>query len=138
MIQSMQYKKIKKDINKCYLCLEDIDYYIKFNCECHNYLHTECIKNKFITDCFICKKKILFLDNVYSKELIITNYLTNKINTICHLDKLPYLILKNNNCFELILYIFLSIFFTIIIIIPCLLLDFILEKIKNIFNNFFI
>lgn len=128
---NMQYKIIKKDINKCYFCLEDINYYIKFNCKCHNYLHTKCFENNIFTNCFICKKRIIQKNFINSNGLIITNYLMNKINATHYLNKLTVLTLTSENRLMLILFFIVSILFTFIIIIPCLLLDYILEKIKN-------
>lgn len=85
---SMYYKIIKKDINKCYFCLEDI------------------------------------------------NYLMNKINATHYLNKLTVLSLTSENRLMLILFFIVLILF--IIVIPCLLLDYILDKNKKFtFNSMF-
>jgi hypothetical protein len=44
---------------QCYLCLEQIEYYYKFNCNCHKFFHIKCIENNVIQKCLICNKKIL-------------------------------------------------------------------------------
>jgi len=134
----MQYEIIKKDINKCYFCLEDIDYYIKFDCKCHNYLHIDCLTNHIFTNCLICKKRIIQKKFINSNKLIITNYLMNKINSKYYLNKLTVLTLTSENHSMLILFFIISILFTFVIIIPCLLLDYILDKNKKFtFNSMF-
>lgn len=61
---------IIKNNNNCFICLKDIDYHIKFDCKCHNYLHTDCVNNYSLTECFICHKKITKLDLLTKKYKI--------------------------------------------------------------------
>lgn len=132
----MYHKIILKENSNCYYCLEDINYYIKFNCECHNYLHTECIKSN-ISNCLICKKNIIPENNIYSIELIFTNYLMKKINATYYLNKLTDLTIKGVFWFLLSLVSF--VIFSFIILLPCLLLDLILIVFfvgYNFLNNF--
>lgn len=131
----MLYEIIKKDKSICYFCLEDIDYYIKFNCDCHNYLHCKCLENEFFTNCLICKKfisnkKICEKNFVHLNNLIITNFVIDKLNLQYYLEKLKNKTLQNKTHLLLILFFILSFLFTFIIVIPCLSLDYILEKIK--------
>jgi hypothetical protein len=131
----MLYEIIKKDKSICYFCLEDIDYYIKFNCNCHNYLHTKCLENVFFTNSFICKKKISnekISDKnfIYFNNLMITNFVIEKLNIKYYLEKIQNKTLENKTHLMLILFFIFSILFTFIIVIPCLSFDYILEKIK--------
>lgn len=134
----MQYEIIKKDNSRCYFCLEDIDYYIKFNCNCHNYLHTRCLENEFFTNCLICKKKINKKNFIHIDNLTITNFVVDKLNVKNYLKKLQNNTLMSKNCLMLILYFVACILFVFIILIPCLFVDFILEKNKKFtFNGTF-
>ena len=38
----------------CYICLEKINYYIKYECGCYNYIHNNCNIN--INNCLLLKK----------------------------------------------------------------------------------
>lgn len=42
---------------QCYICLEPVNYYYKFNCDCHNFFHKECIEHNNVDKCLICNKK---------------------------------------------------------------------------------
>lgn len=135
-----KYKLIKlsnnyDDGDNCFLCMNKINYYIKFDCECHNYLHLDCVKNnELLTNCFICKKKIqkkYFLNSDNFNNLKITNGVLNYFNTRYYLDKLTYLLLNNPNSLTLFLNFILSLIITLVFIMPLILCDFI----KTIFEK---
>ena len=76
-LKNINHTIIKNDNNNCFICLNDVDYYIKFDCECHNYLHTNCVKNDFLNKCFICHKKqqkLIFLKKIMKYLFKILNY----------------------------------------------------------------
>lgn len=141
----MQYQIIKKANSKCYYCLEDINYCVKFNCGCYNYLHIGCINDNIFTKCFICKKSINkdeFLSsnhnhysnnhNNYSNNLFLTNFVINKIKLGYFLNELTIFTIGNKNLLSLIFYFFVCMIFIFIVIIPLMLIDFVLEKINSI------
>ena len=63
--------------NNCYICLNKINYYYKFDCECFQYIHDECFEN--INKCIICKKEnFINIDiNLINYYIIIDNFTKN-------------------------------------------------------------
>jgi hypothetical protein len=146
----MEFNIIKNDddASLCFLCLDKVDYYIKYNCDCHNYLHINCIDNQIFSNCFICKKKInciittqLNLDD--NNLLIIFNnfellyYIHNISNMYTHID-IIFKFLRNNKYliiyFLLLFIIILSIIILNIIYNLLQFLQFFFIKIYNIAN----
>lgn len=41
------------NFKNCYICLNEINYYHKFNCNCFQYIHDDCFFN--LNKCIICK-----------------------------------------------------------------------------------
>ena len=56
-----------KYIDKCYICLDEINYYYKLNCNCHQLIHDECLYN--LDKCTICKQDFNF-DLHYDIQMI--------------------------------------------------------------------
>lgn len=73
-IQSDKYNEFN-ECAQCYICLEPIEYYIKFDCECYNFCHVQCITESKPTKCSICRGNINF--NFHKKATL--EYL-NQIN----------------------------------------------------------
>jgi hypothetical protein len=139
---NLNYNIIKKNDNLCFICLDKIDYYIKFNCECHNYLHKSCVENIFITKCFICHKKTYFansISNNYSSNynyidsefvLEITEKIIEKIY-IKYILNYTFTFFQNNpNLLSFGLYFTMSMIVAFLIIIPLIILSLLLNLLK--------
>ena len=151
----------KKDNNDnlCYICLGNIDYYIKFNCQCHNYLHINCIDGIQLIKCVICHKKNNYLevhDNYYNynynynynqignftqeifyllePDFDFINYIYNKINIQPILNYMLGFFHKNPNIIIFSIYFFASIIFTLVILVPIVILSIFVNLIKKIFS----
>lgn len=121
------YNMIKLDDNclnlyekNCYLCLEKINYYYKFDCGCHNYFHNECIKDKLIDRCLICKKKIISLNNV-NYDLYYSDLFLVKIKKILNVFFVIFKLCPNFITFGL--FIMINIFLTFGLVIPSVALN---------------
>jgi hypothetical protein len=141
---NIKYNIIKKNNNICFICLDKIDYYIKLNCECHNYLHQNCIKNIFIKKCFICHKQTNIenvLSNNYELIFIDINFVSNiieKIKIQNILDLAYDFFQKKPSFFGFVIYIITSFFFSFLIIFPLLILSVLLNFVNALKNNNYI
>ena len=118
--------------HNCYLCLEKINYFHKFDCSCHNYVHTHCIKNNLINDCLICKKKIhnltslKYIDNmVKNKPDIFNMYYSDLIlvhtSIILEILIIPFKLYPN--VYTFLLYIIFNLLFVFVIILPSMFVN---------------
>lgn len=142
----MEFKIIKKknnfnntNIDNCFICMNKINYYIKFDCECHNYLHVDCLRNNnSIMNCLICKKKIskkIFFD---FNDLQITDCVLKYLNAKHNFDKIINILLDNNNNFYSLFTYFITCFLiTFGLLIPLILCDFLTGICKSIFFTFY-
>lgn len=83
--------------------MEQINYYLKFDCECKNYSHINCIDFNKYKKCLICKKDIKF--NIFSntETSIPTHTIYYEIfNNIMWL-KLFMSFTKIDKCFDLLI-----------------------------------
>lgn len=145
----VKYNNMEKNDNLCFICLDKIDYYIKLNCECHNYLHHECIKNMLIKKCYICHKEnvnkiklihnneIKLIHNNKIKFLVIDFAIDmiEKSNVIYILNHMNLCFINNPCLLTFIIYIIVSMILTFLIIYPLLILLSIICFIKYIKNN---
>lgn len=141
----IEYKLIKLSNNlnnydNCFICMNKINYYIKFDCECHNYLHINCMKdNYFFTNCLICKKKITKKCFFDFNNFEITNYILNYFDIKYYFEKILNLLINNPNCITLFLHFVINLFFAYIILCPLIFFDFmngIYKKILIEINDF--
>ena len=100
----------------CYLCLEEINFYYKFDCGCHNYFHTKCVENKIIEKCLICKKKInpksntiVTHDKIF--DLYYSNLFLEKIKKILDIFFVIYALFPNFFTFGLYIVLNLGLIF---------------------------
>ena len=127
--------------NLCFICLDNIDHYIKFDCGCYNYLHTNCISDITLTKCFICHKKINYINLPLNNHPILysdVDFINNVIKKINMEYILNYMIIftKNNpNFVGLAIYFIVSIIFTFGIVIPIIILSTLVNSIKNSIKN---
>lgn len=122
----------------CFVCLEKVHYYYKFNCNCHNYLHSECIDKKILSNCLICKKKInhTSLSNFVDFELM--SWVIEKFGVSSCVEIIKKKTLENTNFSILAIYFCACIFFTFLIAIPLIIISFLFGYLKKITNDFFI
>ena len=136
---NISYHIIKKNDNTCFICLDNMDYYMKFNCECHNYLHQNCIKNFNIKKCFICHKEVSYRNVISANyellyiDIDFVSAVIEKIN-VQYILNLTDIFLQNNNFFGIIVYFIVSIIFTFGILLPILILSVLSKCIKNLKN----
>ena len=125
-------KIIINNDNRCYLCLENINYYFIDKCECHQYLHDNCY-NILEKKCIICNKYNLVEKKHIDFDLSITtriiNYLKLYENNLIILE----LIIKNKSGILLFCYLIYTIIITYLIIIPLILINIIINLTKYIF-----
>lgn len=136
--------------SNCYICMESIDYYLKFECGCYNFLHTECFTDCKLKNCLICKNKLenlkmisesnncnnLDIDiNILNKilNLSLTEYVLTKIGVK---NIFTYYILNlKNNVFNLSTYFLITIFSFFLIFLPIIILNVILNIFCEISNH---
>lgn len=127
---------------QCYLCLEAIDYYYKFNCGCYNFYHTECIGHNNFSKCLICKKKIAHVINIMSDSEIFDLTLSEKFFEFLKIKKnfQIFLILLKlyPNFLTFIIFLTINIGLSIGLIIPVILLNISFNFIKKISIKFLI
>ena len=127
-IDNIEHSIIKNNSNnECFICLNNSDYYIKFDCECFNYLHIECINYNILTKCYICHKKISYKKNFAEKNYCININLLKYILSIIYfqeqVNKLFEFLKKNPNMINLSIYFIISIIITFCLILPLLLVE---------------
>ena len=117
---------------QCYLCLEQIEYYYKFDCNCHNFFHIKCIENNIIQKCLICNKNIFIPHDIFIQG---DSYIFDLSQSIFFIDKIikiieMFFIIFNLhlNILTFSIFLIVNIVLTLTIIIPIVLL--------NIFYNF--
>jgi hypothetical protein len=121
-------KITKSEINNCLICLEKINYYYNFDCNCKNYIHTKCINHiintKYLDKCFFCKKNIKKNYSTFDLDFINFNIL-NKLLEYLIIDYffMKLFDLSKKNIIGLVLYFIFSNVFFFTIIIPGLLLN---------------
>jgi len=142
---NIEYNIQNKNDSICFICLDKIDYYIKLNCECHNYLHQDCIKNVFIKKCYICNKetklKKSISTNNYEISFIDVDFITNMIDIIkikCILDITYAFLVKNPSFLTFVIYIGIIMIFTFMVIFPLAILSSLLIFMKYLKNNNYI
>ena len=136
-----KFNFIKENNNICFLCLNKIDYYIKFGCNCHNYLHKNCFENAEIKKCLVCHKKINFekyVENNFLISFINIDFITLVIKKIYLQNIVNYIFpfFHNYKIYGLILYLFVSMFITFLIIFPIVIISVIFTIIKYIKNKY--
>lgn len=149
-LKNINHTIISNSNNYCFICLNDVDYYIKFDCECYNYLHTNCVNNNFLNKCFICHKKTTNVNlltkkyKIFIEDFELLNYIIEiKINNMPLNQKLIIFLKSNPNFICILLYFIFSICFTFGIILPMIILSVFVNIIKyllynhNVFNVFF-
>jgi hypothetical protein len=124
----------------CYLCLEQINYYYKFDCGCHNYFHTDCVKDNFFEKCLICKKKINLVNNILNInneifDLYYTNLFLPKIKKI--LDIFFIFVKLYPNIFTFGLYILINIILIFVFVVPFIIFNIIYNISKKYYLEFF-
>ena len=143
--------------NNCYICLNDIDYYYCFDCNCHNFVHESCIKDVGLTYCVFCKKIFTHkindyiypqthndnygndnLDNMnkeFYKMVLLDFALTDSIINFMRIEifynKLLLYIQIKPNIFLLFLWIIFTIFYSYFILLPLLTINIMFNYIKN-------
>lgn len=134
------YNKYKESINNCYICLEQIDYFYCFDCQCYNFIHMECIKKTKIDKCVICKRKILLPNKLviddsspnynlnFNHPVLFDFAVLNGVLNFLQLHNLLDLHLsflqKNNNIYGLIVWIGVSFTYTFLLMVPLLIISF--------------
>ena len=146
-LKNINHTIIKNTRNNCFICLNDVDYFIKFDCECHNYLHINCADSNFLNKCFICHKKTkkvyLLKKNydIFIQDYELLNYIMEiKINNILFNQKLIIFLKSNPNFISILLYFIFSVYFTFGILLPIIILSVFVNIIKYLFykdNVFF-
>jgi hypothetical protein len=136
-----KFNFIKENNNICFICLDKIDYYIKFECNCHNYLHENCVNNIEIKKCLVCHKIINFengIDNNLLISFIDIDFITLVIEKIYLNNIVNYIFsfFHNDKIYGLILYLFVSMLITFLIILPIVIISVIFTIINYIKNNF--
>jgi len=136
--------------SQCYLCWEPIDYYLKFDCSCHNYLHYECVGNMQIKKCVVCKKKInLFqitnpnpnsntnnlLFNKIFYEITLLDIILRKIKIKIILDIIFDILKTHCNLFTLGIFILINFTFIFGLVIPIYILNIFVNLIKIIYKK---
>ena len=132
-----------KNSYDCYICLEPVNYYWKFECECYNFFHIDCFTNYQINYCLICKNKLSNLNlnhinnssNIYNKILNLT--LTETILSTIRIHKLFEYYIHNlkNNISNLESYFIISIITFFLIFLPIIMLNITLNILIEIKNN---
>ena len=128
---------------QCYLCLEQIEYYYKFNCNCHNFFHSKCIENNIIQKCLICNKNIS--QNVFiphdifipsDSEIFDLSHSIFFIDKIIKIIKIFFIFFNlHSNILTFTFFLVVNIVLTFMIIIPIVLLNISYNFIKkNIFK----
>jgi len=114
-LKNINHTIIKNSNNNCFICLNDVDYYMKFDCECHNYLHTICVNNNFLNKCFICHKKTSKVDfsikncEICIQDFELLNYIVEiKINNIPLKQQLIIFLKSKPNFISILLYFILA------------------------------
>lgn len=117
-------KNNNNDNNECFICFNNVDYYIMFDCECHNYLHINCVNNKKLTKCCLCRKKITKIDlsndeyKIFIIDYELLDCVCKKTNVIYILDEMIGYMVKNPNFMNIGLYFIMCICFIFGIILP--------------------
>ena len=120
--------------------MEQINYYYKFDCGCHNYFHTDCVKDNLFEKCLICKKKNNLVNNINTInneifDLYYTNLFLPKIKKI--LDVLFIFVKLNPNIFTFGLYILINIILIFVFVVPFIIFNIICNISKKYLFEFF-
>jgi hypothetical protein len=125
---------------KCYLCLETIDYYYKFNCGCYNFYHTECVRHNNFEKCLICKKKIAHIMNIIPDSEFFDLTLSEKFFEFLKINKnfQTFLILLKiyPNILTFIIFLTINIGICIGLIIPIIFINITFNFIKKFYKIF--
>lgn len=130
--------------NNCYICLEQLNYYYKFNCSCHIYIHSECIEKIDYKKCIICQNLVshsLKINLVSSEEYLSepSNLLEimniDRIHSIIKIIKLNSIVEKLfqfpiENIWSLVLNVFFSFLIMNFLLIPIVVLNILFNLIK--------
>jgi len=141
-LKHIRHKIIFNNNDNCFICLNDVDYFIKFDCGCHNFIHTNCIDKNFLTKCLICHKKFTKIDlltknnNIFIPDFELVNHIIETKINIVSLNQKIFLFLKSNpNFIGIFFYFIISICFTFGIILPLIILSVFVNIIKYLFHN---
>lgn len=135
----INYNIIEKNDNICFICLDDLNYYIKFDCKCHNNIHKECILYKNLTKCYICHKKLVINMNnniEFNDTDNIVNYLLYKLKIEYIMHKLIDFLNNNTNLYGYMLYIIGTISITFLIVIPIIVVSLFVELLLYLYMLF--
>ncbi len=135
-IDNIIHSIIKNKSNNCLICLNNTDYYIKFDCECFNYLHVNCIDCNILTKCYICHKKISYKKNFseknYQIDINLLKYIINKMRFQEQINKLFEYLKKNPNIFNIIMYCIISIIITFCFMMPIIMIEILINTVMRI------
>lgn len=110
--------------NFCYICLEKVNRYYIFDCDCHIYAHSKCINLSIMNKCILCKNKLNHISNnnliSNSENILNFDFAIGIIELIKLKEFSDYIfwIIQNNNYLLFSIYIMYSFVIMYMIIIP--------------------
>lgn len=144
----MNTKYYCKNENKdCYICMEPVEYYFKFECGCHIYSHTECInnynnknKNNTCTKCILCKKS-MYIPNKQQNNIFLNIKWLMLFMTITKIDEyiknLLELVIVKKNFTSILLFVIISFGCMFGIVMPVYIINVMINIIVVIYEKIF-
>ena len=120
--------------NICYICLEPINYYYKFNCRCHIYIHNNCISDPIVEKCILCKK---FNNNIqiecYYFDIILMNKIIN-ILKISFINEFMIQLLESKYKLSLLIFIIYTFVLAYFFVLPIAIIILLYTQVKLFVN----
>ena len=120
--------------NICYICLEPINYYYKFSCRCHIYIHNKCISDSIYAKCILCKNPN---NNIQIERYYFDIILMNKIINIFKIDFISSLmiqLLKSKYKLAVVIFIMYSFILAYFVFVPIVIIVSLCTQIKLFVN----